>query len=150
MDFAASVPDFRRTDKGDIRHRLEDIIILMIFAPASKCVRRAEIIEFGMHNLNSLRKIGMLRNVVPSELTLCRIENGINELIMADRMQEFAQKYHGELHEELGIGEIICIDGKAGRGTVQENGRNRIWYRHILSIPASRWQQWPVRKKATR
>lgn len=30
MDFAASVPDFRRTDKGNIRHRLEDIIILMI------------------------------------------------------------------------------------------------------------------------
>lgn len=46
MDFAASVPDFRRTDKGNIRHRLGDIIMLMIFARASKCVRRAEIIEF--------------------------------------------------------------------------------------------------------
>lgn len=43
---------------------------------------------------------------------------------MADSMQEFAQKYHKELPEELGLGEIICIDGKAERGTVQENGRN--------------------------
>lgn len=73
MDFAASVPDFRRTDRGNIRHRLEDIIMLMFFARASKCVGRAEIIEFGRHNLNKLRKLGMLRNGVPSEPTLCRI-----------------------------------------------------------------------------
>lgn len=124
MDFAASVPDFRRTDKGNIRHRLEDIIMLMILARASRCVGRAEIIEFGRHNLNRLRKIGMLRNGVPSEPTLCRIENGINDTDMADSMQDFAQKYHRELLDESGIGEIICIDGKAERGTVQENGRN--------------------------
>lgn len=37
MELAMSVPDFRRTDKGNIRHRLEDIIMLMIFAWASKC-----------------------------------------------------------------------------------------------------------------
>lgn len=124
MDFAASVPDFRRTDRGNIRHRLEDIIMLMFLARASKCVGRAEIIEFGSHNLNKLRKIGMLKNGVPSEPTLCRIENGIDDLEMADRMQEFAKKYHGELLDELGIREIICVDGKTERGTVQENGRN--------------------------
>lgn len=124
MDFAASVPDFRRTDRGNIRHRLEDIIMLIFFARASKCVGRAEIIEFGRHNLNKLRKLGMLRHGVPSEPTLCRIENGINDLSMAGSMQEFAEKYHRELLDESGIGEIICIDGKAERGTVQENGRN--------------------------
>lgn len=124
MDFAASVPDFRRTDKGNIRHRLEDIIMLMILARASKCVGRAEIIEFGRHNIKKLRKIGLLRNGVPSEPTLCHIENGINNLDMADSKQEFAQKYQRELLDESGIGEIICVDGKAERGTVQENGRN--------------------------
>lgn len=65
MNFAVSVPDFRRTDKGNIRHRLEDIIMLMFFAQASKCVGRAEIIEFGRRNFNKLRKIGLLRNGVP-------------------------------------------------------------------------------------
>ena len=124
MDFAASVPDFRRTDKGNIRHRLEDIIVLLVFARASKCVGRAEIIEFGRHNLNKLRKIGILKNGVPSEATLCRVENGINDLEMADRMQEFAQKYHREILGESGIREIICIDGKSQRGTVQDNGRS--------------------------
>lgn len=97
IDFAASVPDFRRTDKGNIRHRLGDIIMLMISARASKCVGRAEIIEFGRHNFKKLRKIWLLRNGVPSEPTLCRIENGINDLDMADSMQEFAQKYQREL-----------------------------------------------------
>lgn len=123
-DFAATVPDFRRTGKGNIRHHLEDIIILMVFARASKCVGRAEIIEFGRHNLNRLRKIGLLKKGVPSEPTLCRIENGIDDRDLADRMHEFAEKYHRELLGECGIGEIICIDGKAERGTVQSNGRN--------------------------
>lgn len=38
MNFASSVPDFRRLSKGNIRHKLKDIIILMILARASKCV----------------------------------------------------------------------------------------------------------------
>ena len=46
MDFADSVPDFRRSDKGNIRHRLADIIILMIFARECGCVGRADIIQF--------------------------------------------------------------------------------------------------------
>ncbi len=40
IDFASSVPDFRRNDKGNIRHHLADVIILMIFARMSKCVGR--------------------------------------------------------------------------------------------------------------
>ncbi len=79
IDFASSVPDFRRLGKGNVRHRLSDIIILMILARASKCVCRGEIIEFGRHNINKFRKLGMLKNGVPSEATLCRIEQGIDD-----------------------------------------------------------------------
>lgn len=124
MNFASSVPDFRRCYKGNLRHRLSDIIILMILGRTCGHVGRADIIAFGKHNLNKLRKLGMLKNGVPSEATLCRIENGINDLDMADRMRRFARKYYRELLEECGVGEIICIDGKAQRGTVQDNGRN--------------------------
>ncbi|EJX10868.1 transposase, IS4 family, partial [gut metagenome] len=46
-EFSSSVPDFRRLDKGNIRHRLDDIIMLMILARISRCIGRAEIIEFG-------------------------------------------------------------------------------------------------------
>ena len=65
-EFSSSVPDFRRSDKGNIRHRLDDIIMLMILARASKCVGRTEIIEFGRHNLKKFRQLGMLKNGVPS------------------------------------------------------------------------------------
>lgn len=32
MNFAFSIPDFRRIEKGNHRHKLEDIIILIILA----------------------------------------------------------------------------------------------------------------------
>ena len=38
MEFASSVPDFRRLVKGNIRHRLSDIILLIVLGRASKCV----------------------------------------------------------------------------------------------------------------
>ena len=122
MDFASSVPDFRRLGKDNIRHKLSDIIILMIFARATKCVGRSEIIEFGRYNLNKFLKLGMLKNGVPSEATLCRVEQGIDDTALADRMQAFMEAFHGKL-SKAGK-EIICVDGKSERGTVLENGRN--------------------------
>ena len=124
MEFASSVPDFRRLGKGNIRHRISDIIMLLVLGRASKCVGRADIIEFGRHNLGKFRKMGMFRNGIPSEPTLCRIENGIDDLALADRMQDFAEKYHKELLKECGIKEVVCIDGKAECGTILANGRN--------------------------
>ena len=35
----------------------------------------------------------MLKNGVPSEATLCRVENGIDDSAMADRMQEFTEGF---------------------------------------------------------
>ena len=124
MEFAFSVPDFRRTGKGNIRHRLGDIIILMIFARMSKCVGRADIIEYGKSNLNKFRSMGLLENGVPSEPTLLRVERGIDDAGFADRMSQFAQSFHSELVRGSPLMEMICIDGKAMCGTIQENGRN--------------------------
>lgn len=123
-DFAASVPDFRRLSKGNLRHKLDDIIILMILGRMSGHVSRAAIIEFGRHNLKKFQKMGMLKNGVPSEPTLCRMENGIDDSAMADRMQAFAITFNEELSGDCSDKEIICVDGKAERGTVLDNGRN--------------------------
>lgn len=122
--FAYSVPDFRRTGRGNIRHVLGDIIILMILARMSRCVGRADIIEYGKHNLRKFQSMGMLKNGVPSEPTLCRVENGIDAKDLAGRMAELTQAFHEELVRVCRILEIICVDGKAMCGTVQENGRN--------------------------
>ncbi len=124
MDFAFSTPDFRRTGRENYRHKLVDIIMLMILARMSKCVRRADIIEFGRRNLRKLQSIGLLNNGIPSEPTLCRVENGIDSVGLAEQMAEFSGVFHDELAKGCGYVDIICIDGKAMCGTVQANGRN--------------------------
>ena len=43
---------------------------------------------------------------------------------MADRMQRFVEVFHGELLKNDCGKEIICVDGKAERGTVLDNGRS--------------------------
>lgn len=110
--FAYSVPDFRRTGRGNIRHVLGDVIILMILARMSRCVGRADIIEYGKHNLRKFQSMGMLKNGVPSEPTLCRVENGIDAKDLAGRMAELTQAFHEELVRVCRILEIICVDGK--------------------------------------
>ncbi len=122
MDFAISVTDFRRLDKGNIRHRLADIIILIIMGRMTKHVSRAEIIVFGNHNLRKLHSLGMFKKGIPSEATLFRIEQGLDDIGMAEKMTAFMATFHQELAE--GVTDIICMDGKAERGTVYDNGRN--------------------------
>ncbi len=68
--------------------------------------------------------MGMLKNGIPSEATLCRVENGIDDPAMADSMQAFAENFHNELFKACRDREIVCVDGKAERGTVHENGRS--------------------------
>lgn len=124
MEFAVSVPDFRRTGKGNFRHKLSDILVLIILGRASNCCDRPGIIAFGKHNLRKFRSMGMLRNGVPSEPTLFRVEQGLDEHCLAERMSEFMDSFRKELSARADEIDIICIDGKAMRGTTQENGRN--------------------------
>lgn len=150
MDFATSVPNFRRSGKGNFRHQLKDMIMLMILGRLCGCVGRAEIIEFDRHNIKKIRKMSMLKNGVPSEATLCRVGNGIDELGMSDRMQEFIGAFHSQLR---GFGldkEIICIEGKALRGTVLQNVRNPDIVSAYSFNTGMTLQRKPVRRKATR
>lgn len=55
----------------------------------------------GRHNLSRFRKLGILKNGIPSEATLCRVESGIDDLAMAGRMQEFAETFHRELLKDV-------------------------------------------------
>lgn len=66
--------------------------------------------------------MGLLENGVPSEPTLCRVSQNVDDAGMAERFQSFAGHFRKEFSGEGP--EIVCVDGKAMRGTVQENGRN--------------------------
>lgn len=122
--FAFSIPDFRRVDGGNIRHKLGDMIMLMILARMSKCIGRADIIEFGRHNLKKFQSMGLLGNGVPSESTLCRVDNGIDDLELAEQMAVLSKEFHNEFVKKFDYMETISIDGKAMCGTIQNNGRN--------------------------
>ena len=120
-EFVKSVPDYRRTDKGNYKYKLEDILLLVILGRLGKCMTRPDIIRFGERNLKRFRSLGILLDGVPSEPTLCRIFKHIDDEAMSERMSEFTSTFHDEL---VGCaGDILCIDGKAMRGTVLENGR---------------------------
>lgn len=46
-EFVTSVPEYRRNGKGNFKHKLEDILMLVILGRLSKCITKTEILEFG-------------------------------------------------------------------------------------------------------
>lgn len=120
-DFVSSVPEYRRTGKGNFKHKLEDILLLVILGRLSKCITRTDILRFGKQHLKRLQSQGMFRHGLPSEATLCRVSQGIDDERMAGCMAAFAEIFRKET--PASEAEIICIDGKSPRGTRYENGR---------------------------
>ena len=120
--FVSSVPEYRRTSRGNFKHELEDILMLVILGRLSKCITRAEILQFGKRHLKRLQSKGLFPYGLPSEATLCRVFQSIDDEKMADRMSAFAEVFRKEI--SASATDIICIDGKAMRGTLYDNGRN--------------------------
>ena len=120
--FVSSVPEYRRTSRGNFKHKLEDILMLVILGRLSKCITKAEILQFGKRHLKSLQAKGLFPYGLPSEATLCRVFQSIDDEKMADRMPAFADVFRKET-SALAT-DIICIDGKAMRGALYDNGRN--------------------------
>lgn len=120
--FVSSVPEYRRTSRGNFKHKLEDILMLVILGRLSKCITRAEILQFGRRHLKRLQAKGLFPYGLPSEATLCRVFQSIDDEKMADRMSAFAEVFRKEI--STSATDIICIDGKAMRGTLYDNGRN--------------------------
>lgn len=121
-EFVSSVPEYRRTSRGNFKHKLEDILMLVILGRLSKCITRAEILQFGKRHLKRLQAKGLFPYGLPSESTLCRVFQNIDDEKMADRMSAFAEVFRKEISDSAT--DIICIDGKAMRGTLYDNGRN--------------------------
>ena len=120
--FVSSVPKYCRTSRENFKHKLEDILMLVILGRLSKCITRAEILQFGKRHLKRLQSKGLFPYGLPSEATLCRVFQSIDDEKMADRMSAFAEVFRKEI--SASATDIICIDGKAMRGTLYDNGRN--------------------------
>jgi predicted transposase YbfD/YdcC len=90
----------------DVKHKLTDILILVMCASLSGIDTIAEIVEYGEQKRGMLLgKFGIVK--IPSEATLSRVLNMVNAEILAICIVNI-------MKELLGAeGEIIAIDGKA-------------------------------------
>ena len=71
-------------NKGNCKHKLSDMLLLVILARACGCETRKDIVAFGTIHLSYLQDhLGILAKGCPSEPTLCRMEGGIDDITLA-------------------------------------------------------------------
>lgn len=122
QEFADSIPDPRRTDRGNFRHKLRDIVIMLTLARVCGCVSRQDIICFTKEHLKELQdRLEILERGCPSEATLCRMEKNIDPDAMAALYAKFAAMFL--LPMEDGGKRMLAMDGKYTRGTTLPDGR---------------------------
>ena len=84
MEFLSGIPDPRRTDRGDFKYPLPDVMVMLCLGRLCGRVSRKDIISFTEEHLDTLRsRLGILEKGCPSEPTLCRLEKGIDPDVMA-------------------------------------------------------------------
>lgn len=64
---------------------------LSYWGTLSKCITRADILQFGKRHLKRLQAKGLFPYGLPSEATLCRVFQSIDDEKMAERMSAFAE-----------------------------------------------------------
>ena len=73
-----AVTDSRRTDKGNIKYLLSEVLLLCIVAILSNCREYDQIEEFGKNELAWLRRYYPYKNGIPPAITIARIISLVN------------------------------------------------------------------------
>lgn len=113
----ADLEDPRQTHK--VKHRLDDIILLSIFAVISNAQSWTEIAAFGSAKEEWLKQYLVLKNGIPSHDTIQRVFQILDPDIL---MSRFIQWTQGVM--SVSKGKIIAIDGKTLRGS-RDIGKER-------------------------
>ena len=115
-DELGAVTEPRRTSHGNIRHKLEDIIIIGLCTLICKGEDYADMEEFGKERYAWLSTILELPNGIPDKDTFRRVFERLNP-------QELSQCLVNWLHVEREKHAVIAIDGKTIRGSKNEEHR---------------------------
>ena len=117
--------DSRQQSK--VRHRLKDIIVIVLFAMLANADDWVEIGIFASYHEEYLRKYIDLENGAPSHDTIQRAM----ALVSPGIMQQIIAKWQEILNSEEGgkLRKIIAIDGKTMRGNTQKGSKPS----HIVS-----------------
>ena len=122
MDY---IEDIRQEKK--VRHKLKDIIVIVLFATLSNVDDWVEIEFFAHYHEEYLKKYIELKNGIPSHDTLCRVFG----MLSPEVLQKLYQKWQELLNKDEGkaLRKLICIDGKTMRSNKRKEGKPN----HILT-----------------
>lgn len=110
----ADLEDPRQTHK--VRHRLDDIVLLAIFAVISNAQSWTEIQAFGEAKQDWLKQYLTLENGIPSHDTIQRVFQMLDPDVLMGR---FIQWTHHIM--DMTEGRLIAIDGKTMRGSYDQH-----------------------------
>ena len=104
------VKDPRRTDCGNVRHKLEDIVIIGLCTFVCNGEDFEDMEEFGTEREEWLRTFLELPNGIPSSDTFRRVFERLNPRALSAAL-------YGWLEEKRAEGSVIAVDGKTERGS---------------------------------
>ena len=111
-------------------HDLQEIIITAVVSVICGCDNFSEIQEFAEERIDWFKKFLELENGIPSHDTYCRVFS-----ILAPREMELAFISWMKSITELSKGEVVALDGKAIRGSLERKSNKKAI--HIVSAWAS-------------
>lgn len=119
------IQDYRQPAK--VRHKLKDIIVIVLFATLGNSDSWEEIEDFARYYEDYLRQYIELPNGIPSHDTIQRVM----AMLDPEQLQQLQVRWQELLNRNEGekIKKIICIDGK----TMRSNAKNGEKPNHIVS-----------------
>lgn len=125
LEWMEYIEDVRQ--KRKVRHKLKDILVIVLFATLADADDWVEIAMFANVYQDYLRKYIDLKNGVPSHDTIQRVMG----MVSPDILQQLYSKWQELLNRGEGevLKKIICIDGK----TMRSNKRKGSKPSHIVT-----------------
>ena len=119
LEWMEYIEDKRQAKK--VRHKLKDIIVIVLFATLSNVDGWEEMEYFAQYQEEYLRRYIGLENGIPSHDTIQRVMG----MISPDILKQLYQKWQELLNREEGekLKKIICIDGKTMRFNKRKEGK---------------------------
>ena len=129
--YFSNLKDPRRTDRGNLRHSMSDILLLTFSAVLCGCQEWDRILMFGEHEIAWLKKHGTFANGLPSKDTMRRLFMALDPLSFQACFREWIDSLRSSSTLE-----VIALDGKTVRGA-KNLSNSQIITPHIVSAMAT-------------
>jgi predicted transposase YbfD/YdcC len=108
----SQVSEPRRTGRGNFRHQLHDILLLVVSAVLCGMDEWEQITDFGSEQQHWLRKYGSFYHGIPSHDTVNRVFSAIDPVEFSDCFSQWANSLWVQCGQE-----VVAIDGKRIRNS---------------------------------